>query len=270
MADQNWDINNYKPPADGSVFYGKEQHFNEDVVFYKGIRIHGDLEFDFTKFEQLVVTQLDVIGPDENNFFGPVNFQSDVDISADLDVDNLTVRNRFEVGEIGEILVADSQIERVGIFTSVPAGDFQVGIGESSIIFVRESFSGLPDNVLGVGTDEPGRFLSGSEGGVNSGINENLKLDVEGSIRIKNTIFDSADVPGQNGYFFARDQRGVRWLQQIADDDGVMPLSVVLWGGNGNFPPPGYEICDGTNGKPNLAPVTDLNGTVFQYIIKVV
>lgn len=269
MADQNWDINNYKPPADGSVFYGKEQHFNEDVVFYKGIRIHGDLEFDFTKFEKLVVTQLDVIGPDENNFFGPVNFQSDVDIGADLDVDNLTVRNRFQVGEIGEIIVADSSEEHVGIFTSIPTGDFQVGAGESSITFVIESDLGL-DNVLGIGTDNPGEFLIGSEGGINSGINENIKLDVEGSIRIKNTIFDSADVPGKNGYFFARDQRGVRWLQQIADDDGVMPLSVVLWGGNGNFPPPGYEICDGTNGKPNLAPVTDLNGTVFQYIIKVV
>ena len=108
MADKNWDINNYKTPADGSVFYGKEQHYNEDVVFYKGIRIHGNLEFDFTKFDELVVTQLDVIGPDENNFFGPVNFQSDVEISADLNVDNLTVRNRFQVGEIGEIIVADS------------------------------------------------------------------------------------------------------------------------------------------------------------------
>ena len=269
MADQNWDINNYKPPADGSVFYGKEQHFNEDVVFYKGIRIHGNLDFDFSKFEKLVVTQLDVIGPDENNFFGPVNFQSDVDISADLDVDNLTVRNRFEVGEIGEIIVADSSEEHVGIFTSVPDKGFQIGAGSSSITYVFEN-EGLVDNVLGIGTTNPGAFLIDSEGGIDPGINQNLKLDVEGSIRIKNTIFDSADVPGQNGYFFARDQRGVRWLQQIADDDGVMPLSVVLWGGNGNFPPPGYEVCDGTNGKPNLAPVTDLNGTVFQYIIKVV
>ena len=158
--------------------------------------------------------------------------------------------------------------EHVGIFTSIPK-DFQIGVGSSSITFVLEN-EGLVDNVLGIGTSNPGAFLIDSEGGIDPGINENLKLDVEGSIRIKNTIFDSADVPGQNGYFFARDKRGVRWLQQIADDDGVMPLSVVLWGGNGNFPPPGYELCDGANGKPNLAPVTDLNGTVFQYIIKVV
>lgn len=273
MADKNWDINNYKPPAEGSVFYGKEQHFNEDVVFYRGVRIHGDLEFDYTKYDKLVVTQLESIGPGQNLFEGPVDFNSDITINAKINTDDLLVKNSFqlveydpEVANSFPLIFASKELANgsgaVGIKTADPKGLFQVGYEE-------RSFTVTPNGQVGIGSAVPGEWIADSEDPAYANT-QNLKLDVLGSIRIKNTIFDSADVPGVNGYFFARDQRGVRWLQQLADDDGVMPLSVVLWGGNGNFPPPGYELCDGTNGKPNLAPVTDLNGTVFQYIIKVV
>jgi hypothetical protein len=269
MADTFWDINNYKPPADGSVFYGKEQHFNEDVVFYKGVRIHGNLEFDYTKYVKLVVTQLESIGPGQNLFEGPVTFNSDITINATINTDDLLVKNTFQLAEYDPeiedslpVIFASKFTRRVGINTVEAAGQFQVGVEE-------KSFTILNSGTVGVGSAAPGIWINDSED-PSYAVSQRLKLDVLGSIRIKNTIFDSADVPGKNGYFFARDQRGVRWLQQLANDDGVMPLSVVLWGGNGNFPPPGYELCDGANGKPNLAPITDLNGNTFQYIIKVV
>lgn len=54
----------------------------------------------------------------------------------------------------------------------------------------------------------------------NVGIGSSLpqqKLDVSGSIKIDETIFDSVNVPGQNGYFLTRDEGGVRWIPLVAE-----------------------------------------------------
>lgn len=43
------------------------------------------------------------------------------------------------------------------------------------------------------------------------------KLDIAGSVKIDETIYDSANVPGRNGYYLVRDERGVRWIPLVAD-----------------------------------------------------
>lgn len=43
---------------------------------------------------------------------------------------------------------------------------------------------------------------------------DNLKSDL---LKVNN-IYDSTCSPGKNGYFFVRDQRGVRWIQQLSND----------------------------------------------------
>lgn len=51
----------YKEPSKDSKFYGLESHFNENVIFYKDITIHGKLNYNFLKdsspsiFNNLVV-----------------------------------------------------------------------------------------------------------------------------------------------------------------------------------------------------------------------
>ena len=43
------------------------------------------------------------------------------------------------------------------------------------------------------------------------------RLDVAGSVKIDETIYDSANAPGKNGYYLVRDDRGVRWIPLVAE-----------------------------------------------------
>lgn len=42
------------------------------------------------------------------------------------------------------------------------------------------------------------------------------RLDVAGSIKIDENIYDSVNVPGRNGYQLSRDINGIRWIPLIA------------------------------------------------------
>lgn len=43
------------------------------------------------------------------------------------------------------------------------------------------------------------------------------KIDVAGSIKIDENIYDSVNTPARNGYFLARDKKGIRWIPLIAE-----------------------------------------------------
>lgn len=50
------------------------------------------------------------------------------------------------------------------------------------------------------------------------------RLDVAGSIKIDENIYDSANTPARNGYFLSRDERGIRWIPLIVEprtDNGI-------------------------------------------------
>ncbi len=70
-------------------------------------------------------------------------------------------------------------------------------VGENLIVYGR----------VGIGTTQPQQ-----------------KLDVAGSIKIDENIYDSVNTPGANGYFLARDEGGIRWIPLIAEprtDPGI-------------------------------------------------
>ena len=223
--------------------FGENTYFNDNVTFFKNINIGSNLEVE-GKF---------LVKDD-------ATFKKDIILEGLLDLNFLLVKTRLDVGIGGTVLNIDTRTENVGIFTATPQQKFQFNSEDDKTFVITD------EGRVGIGKTNPEFGIVG----LNTGTQGELKLDIDGSISIARNIYDSVTFAGKNGYFLARDTIGLRWLPHIADTDGVMPLSVVLWGGNGNFPPPGYEICDGTSGKPNLASVTDLNGTVFQYIIKVV
>ena len=229
--------------------FGENTYFNDNVTFFKNVNIGGNLEVE-GKF----------LVKDEATFEEDVTFKKDVVIEGRLDLNFLLVKTRLDVGIGGTALNIDVRTENVGIFTATPQQKFQFNSEDDKTFVITD------EGRVGIGKTNPEFGIVG----LNTAAQGELKLDIDGSISIARNIYDSVTFAGKNGYFLARDRIGLRWLPQIADTDGVMPLSVVLWGGNGNFPPPGYEICDGSNGNPNLASVTDLNGTVFRYIIKVV
>ena len=119
---------------------------------------------------------------------------------------------------------------RVGLGTTQPAQRFQVkdGIGGAVIsnagqVGVRTStFEGT--EVFKVNSTDK-CFVVTDEGNVGIGSldptavpNYNtsdgiVKLNVEGTVKIDRNIIDSADSPGANGYYLARDGNGIRWQQ---------------------------------------------------------
>ena len=58
----------------------------------------------------------------------------------------------------------------------------------------------IVDEKIGMGTTQPQQ-----------------RLDVAGSIKIDENIYDSVNVPGRNGYQLSRDDNGIRWIPLIAD-----------------------------------------------------
>ena len=58
----------------------------------------------------------------------------------------------------------------------------------------------IVDEKIGIGTTQPQQ-----------------RLDVAGSIKIDENIYDSVNVPGRNGYQLSRDDNGIRWIPLIAD-----------------------------------------------------
>ena len=58
----------------------------------------------------------------------------------------------------------------------------------------------IVDEKIGIGTTQPQQ-----------------RLDVAGSVKIDENIYDSVNVPGRNGYQLSRDINGIRWIPLIAD-----------------------------------------------------
>ena len=122
---------------------------------------------------------------------------------------------------------------RVGIGTTQPDGKFQVGFREKSIVFASDPITGVTsvgigttqpysrvqvgtgnesvvisdDGVVGIGSTDPGNIPGYSSG------DGKLRLNVDGTVKIDRNIIDSANSPGVNGYYLARDGNGIRWQQ---------------------------------------------------------
>lgn len=172
----------YEEPSEGSKFYGLESHFNETVVFYKNVRIHGELKFNNSNFLTKKITFKKINVLEDSDFYG------DVYIDKNLNAGIVTARKRLDVGCGGTTLRADASTSRVGIGTTTPRERLDV-IG-TTIVSER----------VGIGSTQPQQ-----------------RLDIAGSVKIDETIYDSANAPGRNGYYLVRDTIGVRWIPLVAE-----------------------------------------------------
>ena len=78
-----------------------------------------------------------------------------------------------------------------------------VGIGTTNIIAARQELdvfgTAIVSERVGIGSTEPQQ-----------------RVDVAGSIKIDENIYDSVNVPGRNGYQLSRDVGGIRWIPLIS------------------------------------------------------
>lgn len=183
----------YKTPSENSKFYGLESHFNNDVIFYKDVTIHGKLNYDFVKSKLGTFQNLTVVGL--STFFGFADFYDGVYIDDNLNVAGVvTARQRLDVGCGGTTLTANTLTGRVGIAITNP--EQTLDVKGTAIVSER----------IGIGS-----------------INPQQKLDVAGSIKIDENIYDSSNNPARNGYFLTRDDRGVRWIPLVAESRPDVP-----------------------------------------------
>ena len=130
------------------------------------------------------------------------NIVGDVTIDGNLIVGILTVRKRLDVGIGGTVLRAIADLEGLPFLTG------KVGIGSTAPI--------QPLDVVG------NAIFSGNIGIGATTIPEQ-RLDVGGSVKIDENIYDSVNDPGKNGYQLSRDDGGIRWIPLIAESGPIIP-----------------------------------------------
>jgi len=183
----------YKTPSENSKFYGLESHFNNDVIFYKDITIHGKVNYNFTENTNFLLQNLVVVGT--STFFGFADFYDGVYIDENLNVAGIvTAKQQLDVGCGGTTVTANSLTGRVGIATTSPQQTLDV----NGTAIISEK--------IGIGSTNPQQ-----------------RLDVAGSIKIDESIYDSKNTPAKNGYFLTRDASGIRWLPLVAENSSVIP-----------------------------------------------
>ena len=223
---------NFKDGPVESPGYGEEANqFSQVTEFTNDVYVYGKLYADINASD---------VFTDQTVEFDGVKIKNDLFVSGlstfigAVDMDYLTVFHRHNVGAAGTVFVAisstsdaDGQVGgRVGIGTTQPLGQFQVG-DECLIVTEDPCAVGIgntqpveklhvnKDNrslvvtglgTLGVGLTNPGNF------GINNEVHGELKADFDGSIRIARNIYDSSGSPGQNGFFMNRDANGIRWV----------------------------------------------------------
>ncbi|MGA1048494.1 MAG: hypothetical protein ACO3UU_10805, partial [Minisyncoccia bacterium] len=136
----------YKTPSENSKFYGLESHFNNDVIFYKDITIHGKVNYNFTKNTNFLLQNLVVVGT--STFFGFADFYDGVYIDENLNVAGIvTAKQQLDVGCGGTVLTANTETKKVGIGSTTPIQTLDV-IGST---FISEK--------VGIGSTNPEQKL---------------------------------------------------------------------------------------------------------------
>jgi len=196
---------------------GNQNTHSGDSVF-NDVYIYGNLDYDFTgdtlDLDEVRTNYLTVY---RNSWFGGiVTFTDDVFIEGDLDLRYLLVRDRLDVGVAGTVFTGINTGPtpgRVGVSNTEPFERFQVGGPNTSGTGESESRAFVVTGLgsVGIGTTDPTNFINYNSGlRYNSATDGEIKLDILGSAKIDNYIFDSVGSPGYNNWWLRRDERGIR------------------------------------------------------------
>ena len=120
-------------------------------------------------------------------------YVEEIEVSGgSINIDELNARRKLTVGTSGTVFNAQQ--------------DVGVGVGTIS-----------PRSALDVNGN---LLVSGNIGVGNTALPEQ-RIDIDGSIKIDENIYDSVNSPGENNYFLSRDGNGIRWVSPSPRDTGI-------------------------------------------------
>ena len=234
---------------------GEKSYFNEDAKFFKDVYIYGKLYYD-----------------------GSVGVAGAVD-STNINISGIaTINNLFVTGVstfLGNVSIANTISVastatfggNVAISSILTAGSLVVDNIDVGIATVRQRFELTNDD----GTQHVVGFASGPRAG-RVGIGSTLpdqRLDVSGSVRIDENIFDSSNSAGLNGYYLSRDAAGIRWVAAApsAQTDGFFVQNEGVLVGLSSFTTINF-IGNQVGGDLVNATVNSVNSTTVDVTIK--
>lgn len=132
--------------------YGLESHFTEDVYFYKNVKISGKLDYDFSKLDNLVVNNLEVLGV--ATFRGPAYFYDNIYVEGNINAGIITARIRLDVGVGGTILTTSTG--NIGINSTNPQQKLDVGGSAKIDRYIYDSANAPGKNGYTLARDENG------------------------------------------------------------------------------------------------------------------
>ena len=206
---------------------GRQSYFNEDAKFFKDVYIYGTLFYDFstntlTKLPNVIVGGTSTF-KDDVVFEKNVLIKGDLSVEGNADVGILTVRKRLDVGIGGTVLRAIADLQ------GLPFTSGKVGIGSTSPKQTLDVIgTAIISEKVGIGSTSPrqtldviGTAIVSQKVGIGGTTLPQQVLEVNGSVKIDENIFDSVNSPGKNGYQLVKDVRGIRWIAMFAQ--GVTP-----------------------------------------------
>lgn len=141
-------------------------------------------------------------------FKGNVTVEKDLKVLGKSYLEWANVNTFFGVGVGNSFFNVNNTTKRIGISTEEPVDRIQIK-GDVEGFDVVVSAAGT----IGLGLTQPGSQERG--GNYIPSSEDKLRLDVDGSIAISETIYDSDNLPGANGAYLSRDATGLQWVTTI-------------------------------------------------------
>ncbi len=191
-------------------------------IFNGPVTINDTLTFtEDIAYENLELTDSLKVGVGGTLFYANTNHVQGIGIGRNsprqlLDIDGVGIAHTFGIGIINPRqkldVVGTSVFDGdVGIGTINPEQKFQINTETSKVVVVTS------DGVIGAGVKEPNTTSHIS--GLDNSAYGQLRLAVDGSVSIKNNIYDNTGSAGGNGYYLAKDTNGIRW--QVASPSSL-------------------------------------------------
>jgi len=196
--------------VDGSLYIGDYFIFDDETTYLDGnlivtgissLNVANVSELNVEKFSVSGVSTLNIVDIYDLNLEQlSVSGVSTLNIAnvSDLNVEQLSVSgvSTLNIANVYDLNVEQLSVSGVSTLNTANVSDLNVEqLSVSGVSTFSDSIIQIGNSFVGLGTTNPEQ-----------------KLDIVGSIKISENIYDSANSSGENAYFLSRDEDGIRWV----------------------------------------------------------